>query len=286
MTVLLLLLSTASSAGLFYLTGLYTEWYWYFIPVLMVPVLYLLLFGVHVLLAGAVGLLFVRKKKPVKKPNAYFYRITVSSIRQLILLARIKVTVKGQEKLPDRDCLFVYNHRSDFDPLLLGTKIPFRRVALVSKPENEKIPVAGRYMHAAGYLTINRTSPRQALKTVAQCAEWISEGVASVAISPEGTRSRTGKLLPFRAAPFSVAKKAACPMVVVVFKGTENVKKNFPFRRTHVEMNICQVLLPEDYSAMTSVELAGYVRDIYLKALGEESVEAGNNAPESQAGQA
>ncbi len=267
MTAILLICAVASAAGLFYLTGLYTAWYWYFIPLLMVPVLYLVWFGLLILLCGLIALFSVNKKKQVARPRPFFYHVTVSTLKQLVFLSRTKVEVRGMEKLPEGSYLAVYNHRSDFDPIILGAKLPTRRVVMISKPENEKMPIVGRYMHAAGYLTINRTSPRAALKTVDVCAAWIKEGIASAAIAPEGTRSRTGELLPFRAAPFSIARKAECPIVVVAFTGTEQIHKNFPLHRTHVVMNICQVIPPEDYSELSSVNLAESVRELMLSAL-------------------
>ena len=110
----------------------------------------------------------------------------------------------------------------------------------------------------------------KARRTVEKCADQIRDGITSVAISPEGTRSKTGELLSFRAAPFSTAKKADCPIVVVVLRNTEKVFKCFPLRSTKVEMDIIDVVMPETYHDMTSFELSDLVREKMLKALGQE----------------
>jgi len=266
MTVLLSLMAAILSVGIFYLTDLYTVWYWYFLPFLMFIPLYWISFLALVLVAAFIGL-FVSKKKPVEKPNAFFYTVTVAAIRQVMRFLRIKVRVTGEEKLPDSTYVAVYNHRSMIDPFVLMTKMPARRIVMISKPENEKIPVVGKYMHMSGYLTIDRKSPMKARSTVEKSAAWIREGIASVAISPEGTRSKDGTLLPFRAAPFSTARKAASPIAVVTMRNTEKVMKRFPFRSTVIELHIVGTVMPEQFDSMNSFELSAYVRDMMLKDL-------------------
>lgn len=266
LTLVFSLLSAVLSAFLFSLTGLYTVWYWYFIPILLFFPLYLGFFLLYVLLLVLIGL-FVNKKKPVDKPNRFFYAICVVTLRQLFFLMRVKVEVKGAEKLPKGEFLLVYNHVSNFDPLLLLVGMPVPRLVLVSKPENERIPLVGRYMHMSGFLTIDRVSPMRARATVEKCVDWIGRGVASVAISPEGTRSKTGELLPFRAAPFSIARKAEVPVVVTVLKNTGKIAKNAPFRRTAVRVEVVDLVMPETFRELTSFEMSEQVRAIMLKGL-------------------
>lgn len=269
MSIIFSLIGALSSVGIFYLTGLYTEWYWYFLPIVMFIPLYLAAFLLFVAIAAFVGL-FYSKKKEVEKPHPHFYRVTVGAIRQVLLILRVKVRVSGLENLPEGNFVAVYNHISAFDPLILLTRIPSECIVMMSKPENEKIPVVGKFMHMSGFPVIDRKSPMKARHTVEKCAAWIKDGVASVAISPEGTRSKTGELLEFRAAPFSTARKAECPIVVVVVKNTDKVFKRFPFRRTHIDMDVVCTVTPKDYENMNSFELSDFVRGKMLKALGQE----------------
>lgn len=269
MTALLLILSALEAAGIFYLTGLYTTWYFYFLPIVLMIPLYWVSFVLVILFAALVGLFF-SKKKEIKKPYAWFYWVTVNGIRQVLKFLRVKVKIAGLEKLPEGDYVVIYNHRSVIDPFVLMTRLPTKRVVMISKPENEKIPVVGKYMHYAGFLTIDRRSAKNALGTVGKSAEWVKNGVASVAISPEGTRSKTGKLLPFRAAPFSTAKKAEAPLVITTMTNTELVFKRFPWRSTVVELTVVGTLTPDEIFSMNSNELANTTRQMMLDALGEE----------------
>ena len=269
MTVLLTLMAAASSVGIFYLTGLYTEWYFYFLPVVMFFPLYFVSFVALVLVAAVIGL-FASKKKPIDKPNPFFYYVTVNAIREVLRFLRVKVRMSGLDKLPDGTFVVIYNHRSVIDPFVLMTRLPLKRIVMISKPENEKIPVAGKYMHMSGFLTIDRKSPMKARETVEKSAAWIRDGIASVAISPEGTRSRSGKLLAFRAAPFSTAKKASSPIAVITMTGTEKVFKRFPFRSTVIDLHVVGTITTDQFATMNSLDLVALARQMMLTDLGEE----------------
>lgn len=279
MSLLLSLMSALASAGVFYLTGLYTAWYWYFLPLILFIPFYVVSFVLVVLFVGFIGLFF-SKKKPVEKPHPWFYMITVSAIRQVLMILRIKVRVSGLDKLPKENFVAVYNHISAFDPLVLLTRLPVKRIVMMSKPENEKLPIVGKYMHMSGFPAIDRKSPMKARRTVEKCADWVRDGVASVAISPEGTRSKTGELLSFRAAPFSTAKKADCPIVVIVVRNTDKVFKKFPLRTTVIDMDVIDTVMPETYHEMTSFELSDHVRTKMLDALGQEDKHARDTSRE------
>ncbi len=268
MTVILWTIAVLSSCGIFYLTGLYTEWYYYFIPILLLIPMYLAAFLAFVLICGVIGL-FVNKKKPIDKPNAFFYNTTVMGIREILKIFRVKVKVSGLDKLPEGTFVAIYNHRSIIDPFVLMTRLPVKRIVMISKPENGKIPIAGKYMHMSGYLTIDRKSPIKARATVEKSAAWIRDGIASVAISPEGTRSKSGKLLEFRAAPFSTAKKADAPIVVITMTNTEKVMKRFPFRSTTIDMHVVGVITPDVFLEGNSFELSDKARRMMLDDLGE-----------------
>lgn len=268
MTLLLAALAAASSAGIFYLTGLYTTWYYYFIPILLFIPMYWVSFVALVLFSGFVGLFF-SKKKDIQKPNGYFYWITVNGIAEVLRFLRVKVKITGLEKLPKGTFVAVYNHRSVIDPFVLMTRLPVKRIVMISKPENEKIPVVGKHMHYSGFLTIDRKSPMKARTTVEKSAAWVREGIASVAISPEGTRSRSGKLLAFRAAPFSTARKAEAPLVITTMTNTEKVFKRFPWRSTTIELHIVDVIEPEAVTTVSSFDLSASVRQKMLDDLGE-----------------
>lgn len=117
--------------------------------------------------------------------------------------------------------LFVANHRSFYDiPALVGA-IP-TNLRFLAKKEVRKIPFLGLYAAAMGMVFIDRGDSEASRVSVDLMSELLEDG-ASMASYPEGTRSRTGELLPFKTGSFVAAIKAGVPIVPVGISGSERV---------------------------------------------------------------
>ena len=165
----------------------------------------------------------------------------------MLVPIRVRIHVTGKEKVPKtKKVMFVYNHVSNFDPLLLYMIFKPWNLAFLSKKENFDIPVFGRIAKRCCYLAIDREDPREALKTINQAADLLKKGEVAICASPEGTRSKTGELLPFHDGVFKVAKKADVPVVVVRIRDTEKIRKQAPLRPSDVYYDIVDVIKPGD----------------------------------------
>ena len=175
----------------------------------------------------------------------------------------IHTKVIGKEKLPkDGRFLFVSNHRSAFDPLAVGSALSEYEIMFISKPSNMKIFLVGRPAIRAGYLPIDRENARNAIRTIQYAADYMKQDFCSIGIYPEGTRTKTGELLPFHAGSFKIAQKAEAPMVIACTQGGEQAAKNAPFRPTNMTITILEVLSAEQVKAMSSNELAEHTRGV------------------------
>ena len=214
----------------------------------------------YVLILGAVAL-FVDKSKP-QEGYAPFYNAMVTFVMGLVpALMRVRIHIAGAEKIPaEGRFLLVGNHRSAFDPLVTGWALRRTRLAFVSKPENLAIPVVGEFVHKANFLAIDRENDRAALKTILEAARRIREGLISYGIYPEGTRNTGERLLPFRNGAFKIAQRAKAPIVVAVTRGTDLVRKNFPWKPTDVYLNFCAVLDTEAVAGKKTGEIGEEVR--------------------------
>ena len=198
--------------------------------------------------------LTVDMKKPVPEDHPVFRSIVVFVIGQLCRGARVRLHVSGADMLPEGRFFVVSNHRSAYDPICTVWALRHRPTAVITKPENIRIPMVGPMIYKANYLPIDREDPREAMKTINAAADLLKNDVVSVGIYPEGTRNKKPEegLLPFHNGVFKIAQKAGAPLVVMTIRGTEKLKENYPWRHTDVYLDICRVMAPEEIKGSTA----------------------------------
>ena len=215
--------------------------------------------------------LTINLSNPTTKESP-FYRFLLNQTTCLILiLGRVKVQKKGLEKVKDLPpFLLVANHRSNFDPFLAIASCPKAQLAYVAKPTIFKIPITGKIVHKCFFLSINRENDREALVTIKKAASLIKQGIVSIGIYPEGTRSKTGELLPFRNGSFKVAKWANCPIVIARTTDTEKIAHHFARKPITTTFEILDVLTAQQVSTMSTWEIGQYTRELILSSSLEE----------------
>jgi 1-acyl-sn-glycerol-3-phosphate acyltransferase len=194
------------------------------------------------------------------------HRIANLWARMLLWLANTRVDVIGRENvLMDKPQIFMANHQSDFDILIVLADIPgqFRWIA---KKELFKIPIFGKAMRNAGYIEIDRQNHEKAMKSLEEAAEKIREG-KSVVTFPEGTRSRDGKIKPFKQGMFHLAIRAGVPIVPISIVGAHEImpKRSLKVRPGRIKMIIDRPVDVSGYTIETRVELIEKVRNIIIE---------------------
>ena len=146
-------------------------------------------------------------------------------------LAGIRTRVAGREHLqPGRAMVFCSNHQSNIDPPILFQAL-HPRLHVLFKRELTRLPLLGRAFQIGGFVPIDRGSREQSMAAIEQAAESLRQGNSFLTF-PEGTRSRTGTLLPFKRGPFVMALKAQVPVVPVAIQGgTASMQKGSPIVR-------------------------------------------------------
>jgi 1-acyl-sn-glycerol-3-phosphate acyltransferase len=184
----------------------------------------------------------------------------------LLLICNTKVEVIGKENiLHSKPQIFVANHQSDFDILIALAYIPvqFRWIA---KKELFNIPIFGAAMRSAGYIEIDRQNREKALHSLDEAALRIREG-KSVMTFPEGTRSRSGEIKPFKQGTFHLAIKSGVSIVPVSIIGSGQImpKRSLKISSGKVKLVIDKPIDVKNYTLENRQELIKTVRNVIIK---------------------
>lgn len=212
--------------------------------------------------------LFADRNKFYEKESKFFRFLLTYSTAIASVILRIRLKVKGKEKIPEGRFLLVSNHRSKFDPILTWLAFGKYHIAFISKFENFKVPVFGRIIRKCCFMGIDRENPRKAVETINQASKLLINDEVSVGVYPEGKRNYEEGLLPFHNMVFKIALKANVPIVVITVKGADKIHKNYPLHHSDVIIDVVEVIPAEKVKTMKTSEIGDYVAELMSKNLG------------------
>jgi 1-acyl-sn-glycerol-3-phosphate acyltransferase len=178
-------------------------------------------------------------------------------------------TVEGRKNVrPNVPYVMVANHQSLVDILVLFRL--FKHFKWVSKAENFRVPCIGWNMSLNGYIKLYRGNRASIARMMNACQKVLEQG-NPIMMFPEGTRSKDGKLRPFKHGAFTLAKRLGVPVLPIVLEGTGSAlpKAGFVLQGRHpIRIRVLPEIPPEEFAA-TVPELALQVRDVFAGELGE-----------------
>jgi len=155
----------------------------------------------------------------------------------LLLMSGVTVRVHGEVKLPeDQAALFIGNHQGAFDIPLWGVYAG-RPVAFLAKKELQKIPLIGKWMTLTRCVFIVREDRRQSLAAIREAIASLQEGL-NLVVFPEGTRSGSMEMAPFKKGSLSIAQKAGVPIIPITVKGSFKAKPEDQKKIVPVEIDL------------------------------------------------
>jgi 1-acyl-sn-glycerol-3-phosphate acyltransferase len=145
-------------------------------------------------------------------------------IRMGLAIVGVRVRVHGAEHIQTgRAAVYAFNHSSNLEPPIafVALKRLFPKLRVLYKAELRKLPVLVWVFDAAGFVPVERQNREQSMPAVDRAVDALRSG-ASFMIFPEGTRSRTGELLPFKKGGVIMALRAEAPVVPAAITGARD----------------------------------------------------------------
>jgi 1-acyl-sn-glycerol-3-phosphate acyltransferase len=194
---------------------------------------------------------------PAKRYDPFVKKLA----RALFFLMGIRLTIEGRENVdPKQTYLYMANHISMLDVPLFQAVIP-QLARGVEAEEQFNWPIFGWAIRRAGNIPINRKDVRAAIPSAKETAKRLQEGLSMI-ILPEGGRTLTGKMKPFKKLPFHLAKEGHVPIIPIGVSGLYRVMKKGDWMITPgpVKVRFGRPIAPKTIESLSVTELRDLVR--------------------------
>jgi 1-acyl-sn-glycerol-3-phosphate acyltransferase len=199
------------------------------------------------------------------RPVSRWISVTLMKLWMMlaIFFSGVKVKITGTEKIDrKRSYVFMSNHISAADIAILYAACPVS-ISFLAKRELFFVPFFGWGIAAGGHIPINRSNPKSARRSIDRAVRLLSSGKTSLAVFPEGTRSRTGEMGEFKLGVFSLAIQAGTPVVPVAIRGSRQIlpKGSYFINPAPVTVSISDPISVSGFDRKNKGVLAKIVRD-------------------------
>lgn len=222
---------------------------------------------------------------PFDRHGKRVYRINQFWTWLILRIGGISLRVNGLENIePGRQYVFMVNHQSNVDIPVLVQSLAGFQLRWIAKRELLRVPLFGWAMWATKHITVDRSDPLDAVKSLERAKERLAAGI-SIVVFPEGTRSRDGRLLPFKKGGFLLAAQTRTKIVPVTIRGSANVLPagGWRLRPGTIEVFVGKPIATDGFRAGKLRALTQQVREIILahlhpaKAEGTQTVVAASD---------
>ncbi|TAQ90985.1 hypothetical protein B7494_g741 [Chlorociboria aeruginascens] len=172
--------------------------------------------------------------------------------------------------LQTRPSVFIANHQTELDVLMLGSTFP-KHCSVTAKRSLKNVPFLGWFMQLSGSVFIDRANSRNAREAMSGAVDEMVTERQSVFMFPEGTRSYPEEpiLLPFKKGAFHLAVQAGVPIVPIVVANYSNVlfARKWRFNGGKIAVKVLKPIETTNLTASDVEDLARDTRDLMLREL-------------------
>jgi putative phosphoserine phosphatase / 1-acylglycerol-3-phosphate O-acyltransferase len=222
--------------------------------------------GVGSVVPVAAGALGIGLLTGSRRRGVNFFTATWSQL--LLTASGVELNILGEENLTaERPAVFIFNHRNQADPVIVGALIRDNWVA-VGKKELESDPIMGTLGKVLDSVFIDRDNPTAAVESLHQVEERARQGL-SIMIAPEGTRLDTTSVGPFKKGPFRMAMAVGIPVVPIVIRNAEIIasRNSTTMNPGTVDVAVFPPISVSDWTVATLSDRIAEVRQLYVDTL-------------------
>ena len=194
---------------------------------------------------------WILSKKDRYKSWYKSWKLVKGFFEGLLYIAGTKIEIRGAENLEkvpqEKGILFIGNHRSYFDIIILQTVVG-RPMGFIAKKEFKKVPLFSSWVADIGAVFMDRKNVRAGLESINTGTEYMKKGL-SLGLYPEGTRNHKDTMLPFKKGGYRMAKNSECPIILVAATGFDDILENnkpAALRKRHVIVEFSEPFYPHE----------------------------------------
>jgi putative phosphoserine phosphatase / 1-acylglycerol-3-phosphate O-acyltransferase len=188
----------------------------------------------------------------------------------LFFLCGVRLNIEGEEnRHAQRPAVFIFNHKNNFDIFVAGRIVGYEFTG-VGKKEAGENPIGAALGKLIDAVFIDRENSEAAVAALKPVEEAVAKGL-SLVISPEGTRSRTGELGPFKKGPFRIAMGASVPIVPIVIRNAEDLapRNSNTMHAATIDVKVLPPIPTSDWTVRTLDRHIAEIRQQFLDTLAD-----------------
>lgn len=204
----------------------------------------------------------------LKKERDYnkIYKLNIRYFKFIIWCAGVKLDVEGMENIENLEngFLLVSNHQSYYDIPAVSILLGMKGVSFIAKKQIKKVPFIAQYMQVMNCLFLDRSSIKAGLQMIKDGNKLLKSKV-NLVVFPEGTRTRDGEFLGFKAGSLKLATRVDAPIVPLSISNSYNVNPNdLTMRSGVIKIKIHPPIFSDEYHSYPPQELNDHVEKIVV----------------------